>query len=71
MTDGVTCGNCSRHCPTGAISMVAVDPEDENGPQFPVVDESKCIGCGACEYVCPARPVSAIYVEGHQQHKLI
>lgn len=71
MVDNVTCGNCGRHCPTGAIEMVAVDPDNEKGPQFPVVDESKCIGCGACEYVCPARPLSAIYVEGHQQHKLI
>ena len=71
MADGVHCGNCSRHCPTGAITMVDVDPDEENGPQFPVVDENICIGCGACEYVCPARPISAIYVEGHQQHKLI
>ena len=71
MVEGITCGNCGRHCPTGAISMVAVDPDNENGPKFPVVDENICIGCGACEYVCPVRPVSAIYVEGHQQHKLI
>ncbi|MBQ6309927.1 MAG: 4Fe-4S binding protein [Bacteroidales bacterium] len=71
MTDNIHCGNCARHCPTGAISLVEVDPDDEKGPKFPVVDETKCIGCGACEYVCPVRPLSAIYVEGHQQHKLI
>ncbi len=71
MTDGVSCGNCGRHCPVGAITMVAVDPDNEQGPAFPVVNENKCIGCGACEYVCPVRPISAIYVEGHQQHKLI
>ena len=30
-----------------------------------------CIGCGACEYVCPARPFSAIYVVGHEVHRTI
>ena len=32
---------------------------------------AKCIGCGACENLCPARPFSAIVVEGHQQHKTL
>ena len=30
-----------------------------------------CIGCGACENLCPARPFSAIYVEGHEVHRKI
>ncbi|MBQ7984371.1 MAG: 4Fe-4S binding protein, partial [Bacteroidales bacterium] len=30
-----------------------------------------CIGCGMCEYVCPSRPFSAIYVEGLATHKII
>ena len=38
---------------------------------IPVVNEEKCIGCGACEYVCPSRPFSAIYVEGHEVQKEI
>lgn len=29
-TDGVSCGNCARHCPTGAILMVPKDADDEN-----------------------------------------
>jgi len=69
-TDHVSCGNCARHCPNGAIRMVSKNPDDETSPLYPVVDESRCIGCGACEYVCPARPFSAIYVEGHDRHKL-
>ena len=36
---------------------------------IPVVDTEKCIGCGSCENLCPARPFSAIYVEGHDTHK--
>ena len=69
LTDGVECGNCARHCPVGAIEMVPSDPEDEASPYVPAVNENRCIGCGACEYLCPARPFSAIYVEGHEQHK--
>jgi len=71
ITDGVECGNCARHCPTGAIQMVPLDPDDELGAYVPAVNEAKCIGCGACENLCPARPFSAIYVEGHEVHKEI
>lgn len=67
ITDGVECGNCARHCPTGAITMV----ESENGIKIPAVNTERCIGCGACENLCPARPFSAIYVEGHENHRII
>lgn len=62
------CGNCARHCPTGAIEMVPTDPDDDLSPSVPAVNESVCIGCGACEHLCPVRPLSAIYVEGHEVH---
>ena len=70
-TDDVDCGNCSRHCPVGAIRMVKKNPEDMLSIRIPAVDEERCIGCGACEHLCPARPVSAIHVEGHEVHKMI
>lgn len=69
ITDGVECGNCARHCPTGAIEMVMLDEDDEESPTVPVINDAACIGCGACEYVCPSRPFSAIVVEGHEVHK--
>ena len=69
LTDGVNCGNCARHCPVGAIEMVPSDPDDEESIAVPAVNETRCIGCGACENLCPARPFSAIYVEGHEKHK--
>ena len=69
LTDGVECGNCARHCPTGAIEMVPSNPDDEESPSVPAINEAVCIGCGACEYLCPARPFSAIYIEGHEVHK--
>ena len=71
LVDRVECGNCARHCPAGAIEMVQMNKADSNSLKYPVLNESRCIGCGACEYVCPARPFSAIYVEGHEVHKTI
>ena len=71
LTDGVDCGNCARHCPTGAIQMVASNPDVADSPKIPVVNVERCIGCGTCENLCPARPFSAIYVEGHKNHRII
>ena len=71
LTDGVKCGNCARHCPAGAIAMVRSAAADPASPEIPSVDAERCIGCGACENLCPARPFSAIYVEGHERHRII
>ena len=68
-TDGVKCGNCARHCPAGAIRLVRKNPDDPKSLMIPTVDESRCIGCGACENLCPARPFSAIHIEGHEVHR--
>ena len=67
--DGVSCGNCARHCPAEAITMVPVDPHDRNSLKTPAVIEEKCVGCGACEYLCPSRPFSAIHVNGLKVHR--
>ena len=68
LTDGVSCGNCARHCPTGAIQMVEYQHNGQT-VMVPAVNESRCIGCGACENLCPSRPFSAIYVEGNVTHQ--
>lgn len=69
--DGVECGNCAKHCPSGAITMMPYDPDDATSPKIPIINEERCIGCGACEHVCPARPFSAIFVEGNVVHRNI
>lgn len=66
--DGVSCGNCARHCPSGAIIMVRKNPENPGSPLIPAVNEDRCTGCGACENLCPSRPLSAIHVEGRAEH---
>ena len=71
LTDGVNCGNCARHCPVAAIEMVPSEVDNPDSPKIPVVNVERCIGCGACENLCPARPFSAIYVEGHERHRVI
>ena len=76
-SQGTECGNCARHCPAGAISMVRIGNSGLAGKgavdeflRIPVVNEDRCIGCGACENLCPSRPFSAIYVEGHLKHRI-
>ena len=69
LADGVECGNCARHCPTGAIQMVSSEAGNPDSPKIPAVNVERCIGCGACENLCPARPFSAIYVKGNEVHR--
>lgn len=70
-TDEVQCNSCEYHCPTGAITLVDRDPGYSDSLKIPTVDKELCIGCGACENLCPARPFSAIYVEGNIRHHSI
>ena len=69
--DNEQCTNCFRHCPTGAIQLVAKEPNNPKSLKIPAINVEKCIGCGACENLCPSRPLSAIYVEGHEVHRTI
>lgn len=60
-TDETSCGACSEHCPTQAVTMVPY----KNGLTIPQVNPEICVGCGGCEYVCPVRPFRAIHIEGN------
>ena len=65
---GTHCRACGRACPNGAITFTVTQTAEGKKAKIPVVDLEHCIGCGACEYVCPARPLAAIHVEGIMQH---
>jgi polyferredoxin len=59
------CGACDEHCPVKAIRMVHL----RDGLFVPQLDTSLCIGCGGCEYICPARPDKAIQVVANAEHQ--
>lgn len=61
-TIGEKCTACIRKCPVRAVHLVA---------GFPVIDKAVCIGCGACEHVCPVRPMPAIFVKGFDQQRMV
>jgi ferredoxin len=63
-TDETSCGACSEHCPTQAVSMVPY----KNGLTIPSINPDICVGCGGCEHICPVLPQTAIYVEGNPVH---
>lgn len=65
MPKGESCAMCVQKCPSEAVRLVK-DPS--SGHMVPSVDENRCIGCGACEYFCPSRPLGGIYVEGREVH---
>lgn len=44
--DCVSCGNCVKHCPFGAVTVYK--------GLFATVDTSKCKGCRKCVSACPA-----------------
>lgn len=62
--DGVECGNCAEHCPADAIKL----QRGVDGRTYPQIEKALCIGCGACENLCPATP-KAIKVKGYAMHK--
>jgi ferredoxin-type protein NapF len=65
-TDNTACGSCSEHCPTQAVKMIPY----KEGLTIPETDHDICIGCGACEFACPVKPHTAIFVDGNEVHQV-
>ena len=45
------CSACCTICPCNAITMT----EDEEGFEYPVINDKICIGCYQCVKVCPMK----------------
>jgi heterodisulfide reductase subunit A len=50
----ISCGACTRKCPTGAIFL----PFAQAVPQAYMIDMSKCDRCGICVKICPRDAVN-------------
>jgi polyferredoxin len=65
---GVPCIVCEEACPVPdkAIQLEEIEVQNSQGEtillQRPVVVQARCIGCGVCEYKCPAGGEAAIRV---------
>ncbi|MFP3904657.1 MAG: 4Fe-4S binding protein [Armatimonadota bacterium] len=53
----VECLTCVMRCPYSAIA-----PERIDGQLRPVIQPDRCVGCGTCEFHCPAAPHAAIRI---------
>jgi len=66
-TDQTDCAACGEHCPVSAIEMIPHNLEKHL--YLPYVHEEVCIGCGACEHICPVIGNKAIVVQGLEVHR--
>lgn len=54
------CDLCVRECPIkGAISLEPLSTDSSDKRRMPTVAEA-CVGCGACEMICPAEPAAIV-----------
>ena len=65
-TNNERCGACAEHCPTGALE---INSTGINNDPIPTINSALCVGCGACEYICPVIPQKAITVRPHAIHQ--
>lgn len=52
---GEACGICQRRCPARAITIIPEGTTTDGRPRrIPTLNTDACIGCGTCQYYCPA-----------------
>lgn len=63
---GTDCGACDEHCPVKAVEMT---PREGTDKVFPKTTPRLCIGCGGCEYICPATPKAIVVIPLSEQRQ--
>ncbi|MDD2290048.1 MAG: 4Fe-4S binding protein [Bacteroidales bacterium] len=63
---GTDCGACDEHCPVKAVQMT---PREGTGKVFPKTNPAICIGCGGCEFICPATPKAIVVIPLSEQRQ--
>jgi ferredoxin-type protein NapF len=61
------CQCCDEVCPCNAI---VARRDADHDVALPVVEQRRCVGCGACEEICPVLGQSAIVVVNHGEIRL-
>lgn len=51
---GKECSLCRQYCPFDAVEFRSSAPSSS---RYPVIMEEKCVGCGACQVICPPRVI--------------
>ena len=69
-TDGTSCGACGEICPTGAIDMIHIGEGPDGALEIPEIRNDFCIGCGACQFVCPVLGEKAIVADALNPHSI-
>ncbi|MDD4920188.1 MAG: 4Fe-4S binding protein [Bacteroidales bacterium] len=63
---GTDCGACDEHCPVKAVEMT---PREGTNKVFPKTNPAICIGCGGCEFICPATPKAIVVIPLSEQRQ--
>lgn len=53
------CHECSKVCPSGALTKLSLSEKQNTQIAMAIVDEDKCIECGVCAHVCPKQVIEA------------
>ncbi|MHA1314517.1 MAG: 4Fe-4S binding protein [Candidatus Helarchaeota archaeon] len=70
----IGCGTCVEVCPYGAISLVEVEKQFQEGVFFTTesrINPALCKGCGTCVARCPVRAISQHHFETKQITEMI
>jgi ferredoxin len=54
LTEGLECDRCKAVCPYDAVT---IKTDEDNFTAYPEIKHAACVGCGACEIVCPAHVI--------------